>query len=310
MQQQDFQDMCALPVVQYTDRHLDTIIAEDLSYTESMFFVHCLGNMIAKSGKLHEHSISDIAKKLGVQPCNFYGSDGYIAKLNRTGLVKLEIVDRRLTGSVVETATKRKRDKKTKSKYPLAVGVMHREAFRVLVEKTRKKSVLRMMLIMGLHTDKTTGILNTIMRPVEWGKLIGDYSRIICDRAVDAMIAFGLVSMDRDYKVRGKMPFVALAEGFLKMKVELDKERRAKEKAERKERKKMGLAEDPEKEYRVIEADLMKYFGLNAKGWTKAVLRQARERLLFFIKRDARKQIERFHHEGKTETFAEVLGAL
>ena len=289
----------ALPAVQYSDRHFDGIVAHDLSFTETKFLFHCLGNMDAKTGVLQSFTVSELAARFGVKPCNFYGEKGYIARLNSTSMVELEMKNHRVVGKVKETPTKRKRNKKYKRNYPLKVGLLHRDYLKMVFTMTRKNSVLRMFLVMALHTDKQTGLINTLARPVEWGKKIGNYAHIICNRAVDYLLDLGLIEGGRDYLVGGKIPAVAMAEGFLFLMNEKAKE----ENKKRKEGKSDGW------DYQEIEANLLRFFGINAKGWVKQKLKEAERKLLFFLnekdkeaRAKGRKALEDFKEQQRLNT--------
>lgn len=293
----------ALPAVQYSDRHLDGIVKHNLSFTSTKLLFHCLGNMDSKTGIIHSYTVAELAARFGVQPCNFYGESGYIAILNKTGMVKLEIKYHRVVGRVVETPHRRKRKKKLPRPYQLDVGVLHRDYLKVLFSETRKNSVLRMFLIMGLHVDKVSGAINTMFRPVEWGQKIGNYAAINCDRAVDFLIDSGLLDGVRRYVVEGKLQAVAMGEAFLFLSNEKSKE------AAKQEKQRGSLASD----YRQIEVDLLNFFGLNASGWTRLQLSRAKERLLFFMKEEGKKSLAELEENLSgtgTQSAGAVLGGL
>ena len=288
----------ALPAIQFSDRHVDGMTENDLSYTETLFLLHCLGNMGSKTGIIAEFTVAELAARFGVKPCNFYGKDGYISRLNATKMVALEIKHHKVCGRVRETPTKRKRNKKYPSRYPLKVGLLHREHLKLLVSKTRKISVLRIFLMMALHTDKTSGALNTVLRPVEWGGLVGGYAHIICNRAVDLLIDLGLLTGQRTYVVKGWLPGVAMAEAFLFLSNEKGKAESEKKKTDA--------------DYRRIEVDLLEFFGLNATGWLKSQLREAKRRLLFWMKAEGRKALSDFKQAqenrlGRTASMGVVM---
>lgn len=267
----------ALPAIQFSDRHFDGIVENELNYTESALLFDFLGNMEAKSGTIHKRTVADFAKRHGVQPSNFYGKDGYIARLNATKMVKLKIKDHQLCGRVTEVPSKRLKNKKYRSKYPLKVSVLSADCLTLLLPLSRKKTVLRMLLCMALHVDKKSGELNTIQSTKAWGELIGGIKRINCDRAADFLIETGILEATRQFVVSGSIPSVAMGNAFLLLSAEKEKERRRQEKEEKRV---VGY------DYRTLITALQHFFGLNARGWMQAHLREARRRLLFFIEQD------------------------
>lgn len=267
----------ALPAIRFSDRHFDGIIEHDLNYTESALLLDFLGNMEAKTGTIHKRTVAEFAKRHRVEPSNFYGKDGYIAKLNATKMVKLQIKDHQLCGRITETPTKRLRNKKYRSKYPLKVSVLSSDCLTLLLPLSRKKTVLRMLLCMTLHVDKQSGELNTIQSTKAWGELIGGIKRINCDRAVDFLIETGILEATRRFVVSGSIPAIAMGNAFLLLSAEKEKEQRRQEKEEKRV---VGY------DYRTLITALQHFFGLNARGWMQAHLREARRKLLFFIEQD------------------------
>ena len=268
----------AMPAIQFSDRHYEGIITYNLNYTETALMFDFLGNMEAKTGIIHSRTISEFAKRHGVDPSNFYGKDGYINRLNATGMVQLKIKDHQLCGRITETPARRLRNKKYPSKYPLRVSMLAHNCLSLLLPLSRKKTVLRMLLCLALHTDKQSGELNTALSTEKWGKLIGDIKRINVDRAVDFLNEAGVAQLKRRYVVSGRLPFVAMANGFLMLSAEKEKERKKAEKNNRS----VGY------DYRGIVAALQKFFGLNATGWAKEYLQQARRELLWWMQADGK----------------------
>ena len=272
---------CALPAVQFSDRHLETIIEHNLSYTETLLFLHCLGNMHAETGFIHKFKVSELADRLNVNPSHFYGADGYIERLNRTGDISLKLEDHKVSGRVKETPGQRLK-KKYASRYPLKVSVLHKEGLKALVSSgTRKNSVLRMLLCLALHCDKTTGEINTHKRARDWGQRIGNCEGVNADRAIDDLRRLGLADVARDYLVYGSLEFVAMGQAFQTL-----HEMKAKEAAKkRKEEKESGW------DYRSIEKFLMESFGLNVRGWARESIRKSHNALTKLLGEEARQHL-------------------
>ena len=275
----------AMPAIQYSDRHFDGIIEYDLNYTESALLLDFLGNMEAETGIIHKRTVSEFAERHGVYPSNFYGKDGYIERLNATKMVKLKIKDHQLCGRVTEVPSKRMKNKKYRSKYPLKKSVLCSDVLTLLLPLSRRKTVLRMVLCMALHVDKQTGELNTLQTTEAWGKLIGGIKRINCDRAVDFLIEVGILDATRRFVVQGRIPSVSMGNAFLLL---FEEKRKQQQRIETETKKTYGY------DYRGIITDLQKFFGLDAKGWMKQHLSEARRKLLFWIEQDGLQAIKDF----------------
>lgn len=263
----------ALPAVEYTDKHVQGIIEHDLTYLETSFFLNLLGNMIAATGVLHGKRISKLAKRLGCTVSCFYGKDNLIDRINATGMATLYIKNKKVCGRIHEPPKQRtKHLKKQPPIYPLAVSMTHRIALQGLLAHTEAKTVIRLLLMFSMHCHLDTGEINTEQRACEWADMIG-LSRTSVERAVDWINEKGFAQLDRDYIVTGHLNYTAMARGFLRVYAEQEKELNARAKAEREE----GIVKP---DYLDIELKLYKYFGINAKGWTKYMLRDAMNYLL------------------------------
>ena len=278
----------ALPAVQFSDRHFDTIIEHNLSWTEALFFLHCLGNMESKTGFIHKFKVSELAARFDVNASHFYGEDGYIERINRTGDISLKLEDHKVSGRVKETPGKRLKKNKYPSRYPLKVSVLHKEGLKALVSSgTRKNSVLRMLLCLSLHCDKTTGQLNTFKRARDWGEIIGHCQGVNADRAIDALYELGIADVQRDYHVYGCLEFVAMGQAFLTLHAMKAKEAAKKRKAE----KESGW------DYRCIEKFLMESFGLNMRSWGRESVQKSFNALVRLLGEEARQMLSKFKKE-------------
>ncbi len=264
----------ALPAVEYTDAHVFGIIANDLSFLETSFFLNLLGNMNADSGILHGCRISKLAKRIGCTPSCFYGEDNLIDTINATGMATLYIKNKRVHGRIHNPPKKRGKESPI---YRLGVSMMHRIALQGILTHTEAKSVIRMLLILSMHCDLATGEINTEKRACEWAEMIGVH-RTSAERAIDWITAHGFAQLERDYVVTGRLNYTAMAKGFLTVHAEQQKELNAKKKTERLARKKAGLPEKPD--HVDIELKLYRFFGLNATGWMKRHLVEAGKYLL------------------------------
>ena len=261
----------SLPAVQMSDRHFDGILDNNLSYVETCLLIHCLGNMHTKTGVINQFTVSELSSRLKVSPGNFYGRNGYIARLNATKMVKLEIKHHKVCGKVCEPPNRRLRNKKYPSKYPLKVTVWHREALRLMLPLSKKNTVLRLFLALSFHCDKQTGKLNTFKTAEQWGAICGGFKRINCDRAIDYLSDIGVCAIRRDYIVKGGLPFVAIGQAFLNIRKAQEKDRRKEEAIEKKA---------SPWDYKQIERDLLYFFGINATGWGKTMLEQAYRKIV------------------------------
>ncbi len=268
----------ALPAVEYTDKHVQGIIENDLTLLETAFFLNLLGNMIADTGILHGARISTLAKRLGCTTSCFYGKDNLIDRINATGMATLRIKNKKVHGRIHEPPKKRTKNlKKEPPIYPLAVSMTHRVALQGLLTNTEAKTVIRTLLILSMHCDLDTGEINTEQRACEWADMIG-VSRTSIERAIDWLNEKGFAQLDRDYVVIGFLRYTAMARGFLRVHAEKQKELNAKTKAEKAAREARGLP--PKPNYAEIELKLYKFFGLDAKGWTRTLFKEATKFLL------------------------------
>ena len=263
----------ALPAVEFTDRHVQGILEHDLSYSAIALLLYYLGNCDADKNKgfIHRHKIAYLAKVIGCKPQYFYGKNGLIAQLNATGMIQLKIKNLKVSGKIVEPPKKRAEDRVSKHPYKLCISMIHRECLMALLPKTRSKAILLTMLILTMHCDLNSGELNTEFRASEIADMI-DMDRTSVERAIDWLHENGFTEVTRDYVIEGRLPYTAMARGFLKMSAVRAKE----EKAKAKEARKAGRDD-----YTWIETKLVKFFGINARGFMKSQLKEAFE---YFIK--------------------------
>lgn len=288
MNHQDYQKLSeinyALPAVEYTDKHIQGIIDNDLSALETKFFLNLLGNMIADTGVLHGARISKIAKRLGCTTSCFYGKDNLIDTVNKTGMATLYIKNKKVYGRIHEPPKQRTRKlKKEPPIYPLAVSMTHRIALQGLTTNTEAKTIIRILLLQSMHCDLNTGEINTELRACEWAEMIG-VSRTSVERAIDWINEHGFAQLERDYVVTGFLRYTAMARGFLSVYAEQQKELNKKAKTEAAELEKLGKL--PKPDYVEIELKLYKFFGLDARGWARLTLLEAGGYLLKGIKSD------------------------
>lgn len=268
----------ALPAVEYTDKHVLGMIKHNLSHLGIFFFLHTLGNMNADTGILHGMRPSTLAKRLGCTVSCFYGKDNLLDQINATGMATLYMKNKKVHGRIHEPPKKRTKNlKKEAPIYPLAVSMMHRIALQGLLTNTEAKAIILTLLIKSMHCDLDTGEINTEKRACEWAEMIG-MSRTSVERAIDWINEMGFAQLERDYVVTGFLRYTAMARGFLRVHAEQQKELNAKRKAERAEREKAGLPPKPDSVH--LELQLYKYYGLDAKGWTRVLLKQAAKFLL------------------------------
>lgn len=260
----------ALPAVEYTDAHVQGIIEHDLTYLQTSFFLNLLGNMIADSGILHGARICTLAKRLGCTTSCFYGKDNLIDAINATGMATLRIKNKKVYGCIHEPP--KKRDTKDKL-YPLSVSMTHRIMLQGILTHTEAKAVIRILLMLSMHCDLSSGEINTEKRACEWAAMIG-LSRTAVERAIDWLTEKGFAQLERDYVVTGHLNYTAMAKGFLTVYAERLKEEQAKAKTRRIE------GRVPQPDYKDIELKLYRFFGLNARGWSKRMLIEAGKYLL------------------------------
>lgn len=268
----------SLPAVEYTDKHVQGIIDNDLTFLQTSFFLNLLGNMIANTGILHGARISKLAKRIGCTPSCFYGEDTLIDAINATGMATLYIKNKKVYGRIHEPPKKRTSNLKNESPiYPLAVSMTHRIALQGLLTHTEAKAVIRTLLILSMHCDLASGEINTEQRACEWADMIG-LSRTSVERAIDWINEKGFAQLARDYVVIGYLNYTAMAKGFLTVYAEQQKELNAKAKSEAIAREEAGLP--PKPDYKDIELKLHRFFGLNARGWMQVQLKEAAKYLL------------------------------
>ena len=257
----------AMPAVEYTDSHVQGIIDNDLTFLQTSFFLFLLGNMIADSGILHGQKISKLSKKLGCHRSCFYGKDNLIDVINATGMATLYWKNKKIHGRI-HTPPKKRGIKDPI--YPLSKSMMHRICLQGVLMNTSSKSVIRMLLMLSMHCDLNTGEINTETRASEWAEIIG-VSRTAAERAIDWITDHGFAQLDRDYIVTGQLNYTAMARGYLRVFAEERKELNKQAKADRK-------SEYPD--YKQIELNLYKYYGLNAKNWMQHQIDAAGKYLL------------------------------
>lgn len=257
----------ALPAVEYTDITVQGVVDHDLTFLQTFFLLNLHGNMIAQSGILHGVRVSKAAKRLGCETSCFYGKDNLIDALNATGLVSLYIKHKKIHGRIHHFPKQRGH---TNPIYPLSVSMTHRIALQGLLTHTQAKAVIRMLLILSMHCDLSTGEINTEKRACEWAEMIG-LSRTSVERAIDWITEHGFAQLERDYIVMGRLNYTAMAKGFLTVHAEQKKERNAKLKADRKA---------GEIDHNAIELKLYKFYGLDAKNWMRSHLIEAGKYLL------------------------------
>ena len=259
----------ALPAVEYTDEHVQGIIAHDLTFLQTSFFLSLLGNMIANTGILHGCRISKLAKRLGCTVSCFYGENNLIDAINATGMATLTRRNKKIYGKIHQPPKQRGPENLM---YRLSVSMTHRVALQGILSHTEAKAVIRMLLILSMHCDLTSGEINTEKRACEWADMIG-LSRTSAERAIDWLTEKGFAQLDRDYIVTGFLRYTAMAKGFLTRYAEEQKALNAQAKADRAEGKKKP-------DYVDIELKLFKFYGLNAKNWARHVLLDAGKYLL------------------------------
>ena len=259
----------ALPAVEYTDAHVQGIIDHDLTFLETSFFLNLLGNMIADNGVLHGARISTLAKRIGCTTACFYGKGNLIDAINATEMATLYIRNKKVYGRIHKPP---KRRGKKEPIYPLSVSMTHRIALQGLLEQTEAKAVIRVLLILSMHCDLDTGEINTEKRACEWAEMIG-LSRTSVERAIDWIHDNGIAQLKRDYVVTGHLNYTAMARGFLRVYAEQEKELNKQAKAEKAE----GIKKP---DYVDIELKLYRFYGLNARNWTKRLLLEAKAYLL------------------------------
>lgn len=260
----------ALPAVEYTDEHVQGIIEHDLSFLQTKFFLNLLGNMIANSGILHGARISALAKRLDCTTSCFYGKNNLIDVINATGMATLYIRNKKVYGKIHKPPKQRGQENPI---YRLSVSMTHRIGLQGILTHTESKAVIRLLLVLSMHCDLESGEINTEKRACEWAEMIG-VSRTSAERAIDWLTEKGFAQLERDYIVTGFLNYTAMAKGFLTVFAEQLKEKQAQAKARREE----GLILKPD--YVDIELKLFRFFGLNAKGWSKRILVEAGKYLL------------------------------
>ena len=270
----------AMPAVEYTDATVKGIIDHDLTSLQTAFLLNLHSNMIAESGVLHAVRISKAAERIGCHTSCFYGEDNLIDTLNATGLVTLEIRNKKIYGRIHHPPKKRG---KKNPLFPLSVSMTHRIALQGLLTHTESKSIIRMLLILSMHCDLDTGEINTEKRAEEWGDDIG-VSRTSAERAIDWITEHGFAQIERDYIVFGHLNYTAMARGFLRVHAEMEEEQNAAKKRDRA----MGIRQ--EIDYKEIELKLYKFYGLNAVGWMRSQLQEAGK----FLLREAYEKLQEF----------------
>ncbi len=259
----------ALPAVEYTDEHVQGIIAHDLTFLQTSFFLSLLGNMIANTGILHGCRIAKLAKRLGCTVSCFYGEDNLIDAINATGMATLTRRNKKIYGKIHQPPKQRGHENLM---YRLSVSMTHRIALQGILTHTEAKAVIRMILMLSMHCDLASGEINTEKRACEWADMIG-ISRTSAERAIDWITDKGFGQLERDYIVTGFLNYTAMAKGFLTRYAEEQKELNKQAKADRAEGKRKV-------DYVDIELKLFRFFGLNAKGWAKSMLLDAGKYLL------------------------------
>lgn len=257
----------SLPSVEYTDIVVKGIIDHDLTYLQTAFLLNLHGNMIADSGILHGVRISKAAKRIGCETSCFYGKDNLIDALNATGLVTLWMKNKKIHGRIFTPPKKRGYKDPI---YPLSKSMTHRICLQGVMAHTESKAILRMLLMLSMHCHLPTGELNTEKRASEWAKMIG-VSRTSAERAIDWLTEKGFAQLERDYIVVGRLNYTAMAKGFLTVFAQEEKEQKAKAKSDR---------EAGYPDYKEIEQNLFKYYGLNASNWMKRHIHEAGKYLL------------------------------
>ena len=276
----------ALPAVEYTDAHVNAIIDNDLSVLQTSFFLQMLGSMNAETGVLHAHRVNKWATKLECHKSCFYGKHNLIDAINATGEITLYIKNKKIHGRVHNPPKKRGHKNPL---YSLSVSMTHRICLQGLLTNTEATTVIRMMLMLSMHCDLSTGEINVEKRAIEWGEMIGR-SRTSAERAIDWITEHGYAQLERDYIVSGHLNYTAMAKGYLTVFAEQEKQRNAEAKADRKAGK---------PDYKDIEIKLYKYYGLNAKNWMESTLREAAQ---FFLGEtfDRLEQLKRHRQERQT----------
>ena len=274
----------SLPAVEYTDRHVQSMIDHDLTALESKFLLRLLGNMDVNTGRIHGHRISKIAKHLKCGTPNFYKKDNnLITRLNATGEVELVRRNKKIYGRILNPPKKRGHKAPL---FPLAVSMIDRVALQGIFE-TDSKYKIRMMLMLSLHCDLNTGELNTEKRAYQWGDMIR-CSRRTAERAIDWLYIKGWGDLKRDYVVTGRLEYTALARAFLT----IHAEKRAEE-----NRKKAERLEAGEVDYEAICSFLYRIYGINSTGLAQSQILTAHKYLKASIEAEAMRKLERLKRE-------------
>lgn len=254
----------ALPVLKWTDRQMQLML--QMSIAPLILALYLLGNRCVKTGYIHEYRVSELAKRLGFERQTIYNA---IDVLNALGFAKLRIKNQKLSGKLLDSPTRREKDKKAVDLYPLRVTTLHIDYLLPFLNASPTCARLKLFLASAFYCDDVTGEMNTEMRPKEWADILG-CDRTTIEKQFDWILEKGFIQGKRDYVVTGRHPGVAMGYWQIKL-TTLENEKEAQEK---KKSRKNGI-----QPFEDILLLLRKIFGIDAKGWAYGHIAEA-ERLL------------------------------
>ena len=250
----------AMPAIRWTDRQMQLML--EMSIAPLILALFLLGNRNVEKGYIHEYRIRELADRLGYDRQTIYRA---IATLNALGFAKLRIRNKKLTGKVCDSPSKRAADEKAPELYPLKIATLHTDYLLPLLNAEPQAAVLKLYLEMAFYCDESTGEINTQKRPVEWAQDTGS-TRVTVERGADWLIEKGFMHIKRDYVLLGRHPGVAM--GFWQIRLtNLEKEKAS---IEKKRQRKKGI-----QPYEDILLLLRKMFGIDARNWAYGHIAEA-----------------------------------
>lgn len=262
------QKMCALPVVRFTYQHLQVMNEKKLSKVPCQLLLFCLGNMNTTSGTVRKFKVKDVAKYFGCKKTAIYQA---IKILREAKLADLHLrfgkVSGKVQGTLPTTQLREHYEAEDESYcgvakdydgHELCVGQIHATGVAAMIAAGTSGGWIRLALACCLNISLQTGKL-TVKRPSEWAVLAGIHRTWAVD-GFRHLNEVGFSDVEIDYDVEGHVPCVAAATAYFNIR-EASKDKRS--------------FEVDDEIFKCKLTALYEAYGIQAKGWFKAMIENA-----------------------------------
>lgn len=208
----------AFPVIMFTYPFLQLCRNHKLARIPTTLALCMLGNMDAERGFIHKFKVKNRAKEIGCTKAQIYIA---IRQLRKIGFANLKLRYGTVSGRILakDMLPKCVMDQYESGKLTdadlagnaMSVGMIHHAELETHIKTRTTGAHLRLMMACCLNIDVQTGELHE-KRPIEWADLAA-IDRTWASEGFARANRNGCIQTQTDYDVKGRMPFVALANG-------------------------------------------------------------------------------------------------